>query len=439
MVPLWLFWSWWLDNISKSLDSLGNRSDMSTALAATPDNIAQPQTRISRATSVEKGLPPSLDADTCLDLLLEERLLLFLDHGFRICQASEQALAALDIPADAIGSIAFSTLLSPSHRVMFDDPSNLPVQRRAQLRHHSGAYQWYCLKYRPCDGGFLLLLEPNEEQVSMEKRLRKAEMECEYSTRERGEFLRHMSHELRTPLNAILGFARMMESGVFGEVENDTYRDYLQLIRHSGEDMLSKIVDLMDLSAIGTHYVTLKEAHTCSADIIEPAIDNVRKIAVSRDVEIMMPNEMPNLPLMADSRLLRKAIFQIAKNGVDYNIAGGRLWIETGTTSQQGYPYIRICDNGKGILPRQLTALQAALHDSCNIYANIEAYRPIGIGLTLAKEYLHLHGGDIDLTSQPEQGTQVTLYLPPGRLIADEETNTMSYCPLPRQASRPMS
>jgi signal transduction histidine kinase len=409
MVPLWLFWSWGMLQPSQSIDGEQTQTAAATHTAPAPAN----------------GNASPFHLDTHAEALLGDRLLLCLNHHLHITDGEPRSLTLLDINTEAQQHLG--SLFSSSHRHMFDAPGDLPPQRRAQLRHRDGSLQWYDLDYHHTSDGYTLLLTPCKEQVTLEKQLRKAEMECEYSKRERGEFLRHMSHELRTPLNAILGFARMMESGVFGKIDNEIYEEYLQLIRHSGEDMLSKIVDLMDLSAIGTHHISLKEQSTSPEPIITAALDDVKKIAVSRDVQLCTQDPLPQMTLWADQRLLRKALFQIIKNAVDYNVPGGRVTVQSFITNHDT-ACIRVADTGKGILPSQLDALQAALQDSSNLYSSIEAYRPIGLGLTLAKEYLHLHDGEIYINSASDEGTTVVLELPATRILPDTQLEE-SWCP----------
>ena len=376
----------------------------------------------SDSVAMEPDLPPApvtADTDICIRALLDNRFLLTLDDDGIIHQVSSNVLRTLDMEASHIGELSLLSLLHASHQPLFlpqAKTAESPWQKRAQLRHKGGEYGWYSLHYHPHPQGTLLVLEPVATLVEAEHRLRKAQVEAEHSMRERGEFLRHMSHELRTPLNAILGFSEMMEQGVFGTINNEVYSEYLSLIRASGEDLLAKIVDLMDLSAIGAHHMVLNETETPLAEIMQAAVDRLQKVAI--DAQVTLSFRPPSYPVMlrGDARLLRKALGHIIQNAIEYNQSGGQVEIQALPEQEGGYRIV-VKDNGIGILPSQLKALRYALNDETNLYSHVEAYRPMGLGLTLAKEYLTLHGGYAEIEmSRLKQGTAVALVLPSKRI-----------------------
>ncbi len=397
MMPLWPMWGWWIGEGEPQTPS----ADEAVTAQATWLHGA------------DAGAMP--DAETCMRALMEDRMILILNASLEICCASESALETFGFHVDDMQEMPFGDLLHTSHRELFEASHGVPQQRRAQLQHADDSYHWYRLKYASYGASMLIVLEPIDKLVQAERELRAAQMEAEYSSRERGEFLRHMSHELRTPLNAILGFSRMMESGVFGDIQNETYNEYLRLIRQSGEEMLSKIVDLMDLSAIGSHKVALVEEDADLQEVVKAALEEVRPVADGRNISLKLKPIDMAIQLNVDPRLLRKSLYQILKNAVDYNKSGGRVVVHAGI-GEAGQCFISIQDNGKGIRQSQLKVLQTALHDSSNLYSNVESYRPIGLGLTLAKEYMHLHDGELEISSRIGRGTHVIVALPAQRV-----------------------
>jgi signal transduction histidine kinase len=355
-------------------------------------------------------------AELCVRALLDNRFMLTLDETLTVHYVSNNTLEWLDIDEDTLGNVSFTSFIHPSHRPLFTPSAAMPLQKRVQIRHRDGNYAWYALKYHvQQNSGWLVILEPINTLVAAEKKLRKAQMEVEHSTRERGEFLRHMSHELRTPLNAILGFAEMMEQGVFGKISNDAYTEYLGLIRESGEDLLAKIVDLMDLSAIGSHNVAMDEQGISASEMIATVVDRLQKVAIGRGITLSMRLNTPIIMLQGDPRLLRKSLCHVLQNAIEYNDIGGSVEIRSALDATGRFHMI-VEDNGHGIQPSQLRALSTALNDNANLYSNVEAYRPIGLGLTLTKEYMHLHDGDVTIESHANIGTKVTLTLPSERI-----------------------
>ncbi len=393
------YWSWW--HKEEASAACADKASSSVPTANTPPN-----------------------PDTCISALLDNRFMLTLDNNYIIHYVSENTLTQLALTRDTLGTQPFHRLLHPSHQALFCNAENLPLQKRAQLKHHDGSFHWYALKYYPQPQGHLLVLEPINTLVKTEKNLRSAQMEVEYSAKERGEFLRHMSHELRTPLNAILGFAEMMECGVFGKISNQAYEEYLTLIRESGEDLLTKIVELMDLSAIGSQHVTLNESDIFAHDLMMHIVEGTKKLAVQRDITLSLHHSDQSIQLQADKKLLRKAVTHVLHNAIQYNRPeGGIVEVYAGMNAVGDYQ-ISVQDNGQGIKSSRLKALKTALYQSDQLYSNVEAHHPVGLGLTLSKEYINLHGGDITIDSSTRKGTLVTLTIPNARVRVMESLCT---------------
>jgi two-component system, cell cycle sensor histidine kinase PleC len=377
---------------------------------------------LSSAPCPEHEANPTLtpDPELCAHALLGERLLLSLDLCGIMHFHSVNAPNVLDLHAMQRGGVSIIDLLHPSQRASFTLDATTP-HKRLQLRQANGEYGWYSAAIHLQHGGYLLVLEPIAALIVAEKTLRQAQMEAEQSMRERGEFLRHMSHELRTPLNAIMGFAEMMEQGVFGTIENHTYTEYLALIRASGEDLLGKIVDLMDLSAVGAHQVVMEVQSLPASEVLEAALEPFYKEATRRQLQLRLVQHTPHLMLDVDSRVLRKAIGHVIHNAMLYNNAGGVVEVYTSLDATGCYQ-IAVRDTGVGIAPAQLSLLRRALQEESQLLHDVETKRAIGLGLTLVKEYVHLHGGEVEIVqSVPNEGTTIMLTLPAHRVTVVQE------------------
>ena len=136
--------------------------------------------RASVASEVPIPAATMVDADICVRALLDNRLLLTLDHHGIVYQVSGNALDMLDIDTNQLGQINLVSLLHTSHKPLFLFNGNkveLPLQKRAQLRHKSGNYVWYSLTYHPHPQGILLIMEPVNILVEAERSLRNAQVD----------------------------------------------------------------------------------------------------------------------------------------------------------------------------------------------------------------------------------------------------------------------
>lgn len=352
-----------------------------------------------------------------IGVLLQGRYVLVVDHRYIIQHLCSASLECLPIDPQEIGLLCFSDLLHISHKDYFSLHESDKVQQKQLLvRHRNGTYHWYSIRHHPCDRGTMLILEPADERVARERSTHKAQIEAEHSKRERGEFLRHMSHEIRTPLNAMMGFTTMMQDGIFGSLNHPMYEEYVRLIMKSGNQLLDKINDLMDLSAIGMEPVSLHYDRIVAHEWTQSCLEDVQKVAIVRGIALHLHHARPAVGLHIDTRLLRKALCYIVHNALEYNHQGGVVELHAGLDLAGCY-VITVRDHGFGISQTQLSAINHALADSIHLYGNVESYRPIGLGLTLAKEYIHAHGGDITIESTLGEGTCVTIKLPHERVV----------------------
>ncbi len=252
------------------------------------------------------------------------------------------------------------------------------------------------------------LMRKNTALTAVAEELREAQVAAEDSNRAKSRFLAHMSHELRTPLNGILGFADIMRAGLFGPIEPERYREYVELIHNSGELLLSLINDVLDMSKIeaGTMELSIQPLETtslaeaCRTMVIGMARDNsvVVKVEVAPDCG----------EVHADPRAAKQMIINLLSNAVKFTPAGGVVTLSF-CKLKDGVA-ISVADNGIGMTPEEL---QKALQPFGQIDSELARQRKgTGIGLTLVKSLVELHGGTLDITSTKGRGTTATLTLP---------------------------
>ncbi len=243
--------------------------------------------------------------------------------------------------------------------------------------------------------------------------LRAARDQAEFANRSKSEFLANMSHELRTPLNAIIGFAQVIRDEMFGALGNAKYRDYAADINDSGQHLLDLINDILDLSKIESGKAELYEDDIDVTPLLRSALNMVRERATSGDVtlETEIPDDLH--ALHADERKLKQILVNLLSNAVKFTKPGGVVTLRTWCNVRSGYLF-QVEDTGIGMaqedIPRALA--QFGQIDS----ALNRQYEGTGLGLPLSKTLTELHGGTLDLQSEPGVGTIVTLRLPAARL-----------------------
>lgn len=281
----------------------------------------------------------------------------------------------------------------------------------------------------PAAGGtrecLLCLLEDVHEQVLTQAALKAAERKAERAERTRVEFLNAMSHELRTPLNAILGFAQIMESGMYGTVESAKYREYLGYIRESGYELLAEIDEVMTQAREGeagleNGFAQLARERCDAWSLIEQAAALHRPHAA--EAQVVIENTVPSdaFILLIDRVKLQHALSHLIANAVRHSRAGGVVSIDAACANGEFAFSVR--DEGSGMSARRVRALVAELAGECST----ENSPALGMGLAQSSHYARTHGGYLTLESKAGCGTCVTLRLP-AACVVKEARNILAY------------
>jgi two-component system, NtrC family, sensor kinase len=229
----------------------------------------------------------------------------------------------------------------------------------------------------------------------------------EAASRHKSEFLANMSHELRTPLNAILGFSEVLAERMFGEV-NEKQAEYLQDILSSGRHLLSLINDILDLSKVEAGRLELELGRFYLPTALDNALTLVRERATRHGIRFIQIVDAGVGDIVADERKLKQILLNLLSNAVKFTPEGGRVGLTA--TLAAGAVTIAVSDTGVGIAPED----QSAIFEEFRQVGREDARKQegTGLGLTLAKKFVELHGGQIWVQSQVGQGSTFSFTLP---------------------------
>ncbi|MEK9661694.1 MAG: HAMP domain-containing sensor histidine kinase, partial [Alphaproteobacteria bacterium] len=236
-----------------------------------------------------------------------------------------------------------------------------------------------------------------------------AKEEAELANLAKSEFLANMSHELRTPLNAIIGFSEVMLSETFGPLNNTRYEDYVRDIHTSGDHLHKIISDLLDVARIEMGEI---EFELVDIDVGQ-VLDSVRVMEMGKaenaGIALFDRTERPLPPVRGDAVRLRQIFINLIDNAIKFTEPGGR--IELSATVVEGNRLaITVADTGIGIPVDDIDRVVepfVRLHPSATNNAS-----GTGLGLSLVKSLVELHGGEMTIDSEPGWGTQITVTLP---------------------------
>ncbi len=230
---------------------------------------------------------------------------------------------------------------------------------------------------------------------------------AESANRAKSDFLANMSHELRTPLTHIIGFAEVMEQQFFGEIGNSRYVDYASHIRQSGQYLHGVISDVLEMSRLDAGHVTLRASEIELAPTLAKALEEFRAPAETGKVaiEFSAPNDSR---IVADADALRRIVGILLKNALKFTPEGGRISV-TAVRRGAGHELI-VKDSGCGMTPEELALVCSPFEQHSPLMQ--DGMKGPGLGLSIARSLVAMHGGELKIESSPGKGTTVSVYLP---------------------------
>jgi signal transduction histidine kinase len=226
-----------------------------------------------------------------------------------------------------------------------------------------------------------------------------------------------MSHELRTPLNAIIGFSEIMKGELFGPLGHESYKEYALDIYESGRHLLTLINDILDVSKAEAGRIELEEELVELRPVVDACVRLVKARAESGEVALSVKLVEAPPKLCADERRLKQIMLNLLSNAVKFTLPGGRVQVEA-IIRANGDMSIVVADTGIGIAPEDIPRVLAP-------FGQVEGglnrkYEGTGLGLTLTKALIELHGGHLEIDSVKGLGTKAAAVFPAERVRAHD-------------------
>ena len=258
----------------------------------------------------------------------------------------------------------------------------------------------------------VLDLQLSQEQLAeLARKYEDEKIRAEGANKAKSEFLANMSHELRTPLNAINGFSEIMVGELFGPLGDKRYQGYAQDILNSGQHLLNLINDILDMAKIEAGKLNLKLEPMHLVEVVEDSVRLMRNRAEAVGLELAM--ELPVLPeVEGDYRALKQVLLNLLSNAIKFTPRGGSVTVvgalEMGPQGER--VRVGVQDTGIGISQKDIERLARPFEQIESQLS--KTTQGSGLGLALTKSLVEMHGGSLDMKSEPGKGTFVSFTLP---------------------------
>ena len=241
-----------------------------------------------------------------------------------------------------------------------------------------------------------------------EQEIEAARIDAERANAWKDRFLANISHELRTPLNAIIGFSEILGNEELMPTDADKRREYATIIHDSGQHLLEVVNSILDISKMeaGRFHITTEPFDL--PPLIDSCCDIVSLRAAQGNIELKRDFPAKLDELIADKRALKQVLINLLGNAIKFTPAGGRVTV--GARQDGAHVSIFVSDTGCGMSPYDLPRLGGAFFQAGS--AEDRTYEGTGLGLSVVRGLVGLHGGEISIESGLGLGTTVSVRMP---------------------------
>jgi signal transduction histidine kinase len=307
---------------------------------------------------------------------------------------------AWGVASTALSALAAAVVLPPFGKFVVEDLNDLAGM--LLFLTVCGVIVWLCDRVRNAQQVAEVAAEERQRLLTREK---EARAEAERLNHAKDDFLAAVSHELRTPLQSILGWSELLREG---PADPDDVKLATASIERSVRMQTQLINDLLDLSRIVMGKLRLEPRPTSLDDVVQAAVETVLPAAAAKQVRIEVESDGVGA-VLGDPDRLQQVVWNLLTNAIKFTSSGGVI---TAQVWQRGeYVEVKVSDNGDGISPDLLPSI-------FNRFEQGEARRGegLGLGLSIAKELVELHGGTITASSRGKgQGAEFCARFPKHR------------------------
>ncbi|RBP08681.1 signal transduction histidine kinase [Roseiarcus fermentans] len=275
------------------------------------------------------------------------------------------------------------------------------------------------------DGATLLTFLDVTASANVERALTERNEALVAAERLRNDFVNHVSYELRTPLTNIIGFTQLLAAGGVGPL-NPKQLEYAGFITNSSHALLAIIDDILDLASIDAGALELRLEPVDVADAMRAAAAGVQDRLDEASIELRMVTTDGVGAFTADGRRVRQALFNLLSNAINYSEPGQTVTLAA--MRRMDEIVFKVSDRGRGIPPEMI---ERVFH-RFETFPNGSRHRGPGLGLSIVKALVELHGGRVLIDTAPNEGTTVTCIFPvdpAGATAAIEEAGAVSAMP----------
>ena len=244
--------------------------------------------------------------------------------------------------------------------------------------------------------------------VDLFNALKARSAEVEVASRHKSEFLASMSHELRTPLNAVIGFSEVLLERMFGDL-NDRQEEYLHDIWSSGKHLLELLNEILDLSKVEAGQMTLEPTEFSLQEALGHGLALVRERAARHGIRLGLEVAPDVGPVRADELRIKQVIVNLLSNAVKFTPDGGRVEVRARTEGAE--VVVTVADTGTGVAAEDRERIFESFQQGGRRASTTEG---TGLGLTLSKRIVELHGGRIWVDSELGVGSTFGFAIPAG-------------------------
>lgn len=386
--------------------------------------LAWALTLIPRVASLRATASAQLDpaGSHRLEDLIDAVVLRIAAHG-EVLDASAKARTMLRLPPELLFGTGLFDRIHLSDRVpylsaladMRDGALSRRLDLRVRLPQSSGVtadnYRPFSLEMMRAPGQgtvFTLLLRENDEVAGLRQELAAANEAAASAEVAKGRFLAVVSHELRTPLNAIIGFSDMLLHEMFGSFKDPRQKEYVGLVRDSGQHLLAVVTSILDVSRIESGAYATEPEPFRFREAVEMCQSMMRLQAEAKAIDLQAQIAPDAGEINADRRAVQQILINLVSNAIKFTPEGGNVVIGAKRIGSRLHFWVR--DTGIGIAEEDFVNLGKPFMQIQNDYTR--RFEGTGLGLSLVKGLVALHEGTMSIESMPGEGTTVTISLP---------------------------